>query len=132
MTTFEGQLEVKGESSHVVQLQEGERVAALVTCEADDSSLRTMDPLLRVLDPADMLVLQVDDSLDYQDCAAWYSAYGEFTPAITGEYTFIVRNVAGETSGPYSLVLVQPTLSALSQCGPARSGRRKLLSRQWW
>ncbi len=114
MTTFEGQLEVKGEGSHVVQLQEGERVAALVTCEADDSSLRTMDPLLRVLDPADMLVLQVDDSLDYQDCAAWYSAYGEFTPVTSGEYTFIVRNVARETSGPYSLVLVQPTLSALS------------------
>ena len=48
LTTFEGQLDVKGEGTHVVQLQEGERVAALATCEAVDD-LRSMDPLLRVL-----------------------------------------------------------------------------------
>ena len=130
MTTFEGQLEVKGEGTHVVQLQEGERIAALAACETDDNSLRSMDPLLRVLDPTGELVLQVDDSLDYQDCAAWYSAYGEFTPAITGEYTFIVRNVARETNGPYSLVLVQPTLSALaSAVDPGAGGESSTVAR---
>ena len=111
LTTFEGQLDVKGEGTHVVQLQEGERVAALATCEAVDD-LRSMDPLLRVLDPEGMLILYEDDSMDYQSCTSWYSAYGEFTAATSGEYTFIVRNVAREASGPYTLALVRPAQSA--------------------
>ena len=59
-----------------------------------------------------MLILHEDDSTDYQDCAAWYSAYGEFTAMTSGEYTFIVRNVAREASGPYTLALVRPAQSA--------------------
>ena len=125
MTTFEGQLEVKGEGSHVVQLQEGERVAALAACEADDNSLRTMDPLLRVLDPADMLVLQVDDSLDYQDCAAWYSAYGEFTPAITGRI-HLYRAQCGQRDQRPLFARPSATYAERAlQCGPAREREAK-------
>ena len=111
LTTFDGELAVKGEATHTIQLEEGERVAALAICEAVDD-LRPMDPVLRILDPDGMLLLRVDDSLDYQTCASWYSSYAEFIAATSGEYSFIVSNVAQESSGPYTLAVVRPALSA--------------------
>ena len=111
---FEGNLAYKGEETHTLSLNEGERVAALATCEVVEQ-LRPVDPLLRILDPAGALVLQVDDSLGFTACASWYSAYGEFTATTSGDYTFVVRNVArDESSGPYTLALVRATPSALA------------------
>ena len=110
---LEGDLAYKGEVTHRFSLNEGERIAALVTCEASEDS-RPVDPLLRILDPEGALILQVDDSLAFPACATWYSAYGEFTAAASGDYSFVVRNVAREGSGPYSLALVRSTPGALA------------------
>lgn len=105
---FRGTLEVKGEEIHSAQLTEGEEIALLASCEPDANEVRAIDPLIRVIDPAGELVLTVDDSEAYQECATWFSAYAEFEAASSGEYQFIVRNVADGVGGPYSLTLVQP------------------------
>ena len=112
LTSFAGELAVKGEATHTITLAEGERVAALALCAAVDD-LRPMDPTLRIRDPDGTLVDFVDDSLDYQICNSWYSAYVEFIAETGGDYSFSVTNIAREDSGPYTLaVVVHPAASA--------------------
>ena len=122
LTSFAGELAVKGEATHTVTLAEGERVAALAVCAAV-ADLRPMDPTLRILAPDGTLVDFVDDSLDYQTCASWYSAYAEFTAATSGDYSFSVTNIAREDSGPYTLaVVVRPAASASARASAVVSG----------
>ena len=86
---FEG-----GNSSLIVHLEAGMRVAALAICEEDDNGNRPVDPYIRVLDPNGNVLLSVDDSLDYQECDNWYSAYAEFTADSSGSYTFDMYDLA--------------------------------------
>ena len=113
LTSFSGDLEIKGEATHTVTLAEGERIAALAVCAAVDE-LRPMDPTLRILAPDGTLVDFVDDSLDYQVCNSWYSAYVEFIAETSGDYSFTVSNIAREDSGPYTLAVVRPAASTSS------------------
>ena len=113
---FEG-----GDSSLIVHLVEGARIAALAICEEDDDGNRPVDPYMRVLDPNGNLLLLVDDSLDYQECDNWYSAYVEFTVNSSGSYTFEindlvdssavsslnVRALAEPNSNPYNIFVLQ-------------------------
>ena len=122
LTSFAGELAVKGEATHTVTLAEGERVAALAVCAAV-ADLRPMDPTLRILAPDGTLVDFVDDSLDYQVCNSWYSAYVEFIAETGGDYSFSVTNIAREDSGPYTLaVVVRPAASASARASAVVSG----------
>ncbi len=105
---FEG-----GEGTLIVNISEGARVAALATCEEDDDGDRPVDPYLKVQGPDGNEITVVDDSLAYQACDDWYSAYVEFEAASTGNYSFIVNDLGGTTDKPYKLVILRQLPSDL-------------------
>ena len=84
-----------GEGSLIVSLQAGTRIAALAVCLKDEDGNRPANPQVRVLDPNGDEVTTADESQDYQICDGGYSAYIEFTAAITGNYTFEVSASGG-------------------------------------
>ncbi len=99
---FEGE---RGEIT--TQFKEGERVAALVTCEEDENGDRPFDPYLYVIGPDNVRIVSVDDSLDYQECDDWYSAYWEYTVTMNGIHRFHVPDLYNTGTAPYRITILR-------------------------
>ena len=91
----------------VTDFLEGERVAALVTCEEDENGDRPFDPYLYVIGPDNVRIVSVDDSLDYQECDDWFSAYWEYTVTMGGMHSFHVPDLHNTETVPYRITILR-------------------------
>ena len=97
---------------HVV-LNAGDRITATALCEAAADGYRLIDPALTVHAPDDsgnyrLVQWYNDDSDAVANCIDYSSSHLGFEAPVSGEYRFVVENLAAR-SGPFSLEVLGST-----------------------
>ena len=100
-------------ASFHIALSAGDRITATALCEAAADGNRLIDPALTISAPQAEDSLQPlqwynDDSDNVVDCVNYRSAQLTFEAPVTGEYEFVIENLAGR-DGPYSLEILGST-----------------------
>ena len=110
-----------------VVLNAGDRIIATALCEAAADGYRLIDPALTVHAPDDsgnygLVQWYNDDSDAVADCVDYSSSHLGFEAPVSGEYRFVVENLAAR-SGPFSLeVLGSTAIQTQLDIAPAEDG----------
>lgn len=113
--TLGGRDSSRSEATHYVNINAGDQITANAICALNEDDLRPIDPKLYIYAPRGAGSQEReewvdDDNTNVSACFAYRSSQIIFEAPLTGEYKFLIKNLATR-SGPYRLEIIGSTAS---------------------